>query len=135
MRFNYHSDYTTYKFYIRIEAFLDGVNLCLKLYDADMKTNSTKSTQIFFLLRLIKWLPRISGNLVVKSKLPPQNSPSLETVERHPWKRGHKVFLWLQVYFYKVLKQNMLCTLFFSENKSIHKPTKTIPLSTEWWWT
>ena len=29
---------------------------------------------------------RISGNLVVKSKLPPQGGSSLEAVEPHPWK-------------------------------------------------
>ena len=35
-----------------------------------------------------KWIPRISGNLMVKNKLPPQtiSHSSLEAVEPHPWK-------------------------------------------------
>ena len=35
-----------------------------------------------------KWVPGISGNLMVKSKLPPQSGShsSLEAVEPHPWK-------------------------------------------------
>ena len=33
---------------------------------------------------LIKWVPGISGNLAVKSKLPPQSGCSLEAVEPHP---------------------------------------------------
>ena len=36
---------------------------------------------------------RISGNLVVKSKLPPRIGSSLETVEPHPWKGDIKFFL------------------------------------------
>ena len=52
-----------------------------------------RSTQPFILPRLVKWVPETSGNLVVKSKLPPPSSSSLETVEPHPWKRGYNVFL------------------------------------------
>ena len=56
-----------------------------------------RSTQPFILPRSIKWVPGISGNLVVKSKLPPQSGTSPEAVEPHPWKgamkRGHKVCL------------------------------------------
>ena len=35
-----------------------------------------------------KWVPAISENLMIKSKLPPQSSShsSLEAVEHHPWK-------------------------------------------------
>ena len=36
-------------------------------------------------------VPGISGDLVVKSKLPPVSASSLEAVEPHP-KKGHKVF-------------------------------------------
>ena len=39
------------------------------------------STQPFILPRSIKWVPEISGNLVVKSKLPPQSGSSLEAFE------------------------------------------------------
>ena len=41
-------------------------------------------TQPFILLRSVKWVPEISGNLVVKSKLPPRSGSSLEAVEPHP---------------------------------------------------
>ena len=37
-----------------------------------------RSTQPFILPRSIKWVPGISGNLVVKNKLPPQSGCSLE---------------------------------------------------------
>ena len=47
------------------------------------------STQPLILPRSIKWVPGISGNLVVKSKLPPRSGSSLEAVDI---KRGHKVF-------------------------------------------
>ena len=55
----------------------------------------SKLTQLFILPRLIKWVPGISGNLVVKGKLPPPNGSSLEAVEPHPQKRAlkSKVFL------------------------------------------
>ena len=43
-----------------------------------------RSTQPFILVRSVKLLPEISGNLVVKSKLPPQSGSSLEAVEPHP---------------------------------------------------
>ena len=43
-----------------------------------------RSTQPFILPRSIKWVPGISGNLVVKSKLPPRSSNSLVAVEPHP---------------------------------------------------
>ena len=42
------------------------------------------STQAFILLRFIKGVPGISGNLVVKSKLPPRSGTSLEAVAPHP---------------------------------------------------
>ena len=41
-------------------------------------------TQPSILLRSIKWVPRISGILVVKSRLPPLSGSSLEGVEHHP---------------------------------------------------
>ena len=40
--------------------------------------------QPFIHLRSIKWVPQISGNIVVKSKLLPQNVSSLKAVEPHP---------------------------------------------------
>ena len=43
-----------------------------------------RSTQPFILPRSVKWVPGISGNLVVKSKLPPRSGSSLEAVEPHP---------------------------------------------------
>ena len=36
--------------------------------------------------------PEISGNLVVKSNLPPRSGSSLEAVEPHPWKGAIKFF-------------------------------------------
>ena len=43
-----------------------------------------RSTQPFILPRSIKLVPGNSGNLVVKSKLPPRSGSSLEAVEPHP---------------------------------------------------
>ena len=40
-----------------------------------------RSTQPFILPRSIKWVPGISGKLVVKSKLPPRSGSSLEAVK------------------------------------------------------
>ena len=48
------------------------------------------STQPFILQRLIKWVPGISENLVIKGKLPPQSGSSLEAVVNPIIKRGHK---------------------------------------------
>ena len=47
-------------------------------------------TQPFILPRSVKWVPEISGNLVVKSKLPPRSGSSLEAVEPHPQKGAIK---------------------------------------------
>ena len=44
-------------------------------------SNQPMSTQSFIFLRLIKLVPGIFGNLMVKSKLPTQSGPSLEAVE------------------------------------------------------
>ena len=43
-----------------------------------------RSTQPFILPRSTKWVPGISGNLVVKSKLPPRIGSNLEAAEPHP---------------------------------------------------
>ena len=48
------------------------------------KLVAPRSTQSFILPRSMKWVPGISGNLVVKSKLPPRSGFSLEAVEPHP---------------------------------------------------
>ena len=40
--------------------------------------------QPFILPRSVKWVPGISGNWMVKNKLPPRSGCSLETVEPHP---------------------------------------------------
>ena len=50
----------------------------------DFNLVAPRSTQPFILLRLVKWVPEISGNLVVKSKLPPRSGSSFEAVEPHP---------------------------------------------------
>ena len=47
------------------------------------------STQPFILPRLI---PGLSGNLVIKSKLPPRSGFSLEAVEPHPSKGPTTLF-------------------------------------------
>ena len=44
----------------------------------------SKVDSAFILLKSIKWVPEISGDLVVKNKLPPQSGSSLEAVEPHP---------------------------------------------------
>ena len=49
-------------------------------------------TQPLILPRLIKWVPGIYANLVVKSKLPPRSGSSREAVEPHPWKGVIKSF-------------------------------------------
>ena len=43
-----------------------------------------RSTQPFILPRSIKRVPGISGDLVVKSKVPPRSGCSLEAVEPYP---------------------------------------------------
>ena len=55
-------------------------------------------TQPFILLRLIKWVPGISGDLVVKSKLPPRSGSSLGAVEPHPQKGAIKFIFKLDLY-------------------------------------
>ena len=46
--------------------------------------SKSRGTQPFILLKAMKGVPGISGNLVVKSKLPPRSGSSLEAVEPHP---------------------------------------------------
>ena len=43
----------------------------------------------------MKWAPGISGNFVVKSKLPPRSGCSLEAVEPHPKKVAIKFFFFI----------------------------------------
>ena len=57
-----------------------------------VKAVAPRLTQPFISPRSIKWVPGISGNLVVKSKLPPRSGSSLEAVEPHPWKGAIKFF-------------------------------------------
>ena len=52
----------------------------------------SRSTQTFILSRSSKWVIGISGNLVVKSKLPPRSGSSLEAIEPHPLKGAIKFF-------------------------------------------
>ena len=54
----------------------------------------------------IKHQNRISGNLVVKSKLPRRSGSSLEAVEPHPKKGGHKVVV--VVFFLFFFRHNLL---------------------------
>ena len=61
---------------INCRFFLKRSAVCFNLFP--------RSTQPFILPRLIKLLPGISGNLLVKSKLPPCSGSSLEAVEPHP---------------------------------------------------
>ena len=68
-----------------------------------------RSTQPFTLPRSKKWVPGISGNLVVRSKLPLWTGSSLEVVKPHLWKRAIKLFFLLHkniillIYFLKVI--------------------------------
>ena len=52
----------------------------------------SRSTQTFILSRSSKWVIGISGNLVVKNKLPPRSGSSLEAIEPHPLKGAIKFF-------------------------------------------
>ena len=51
-----------------------------------------RSTQPFIFPRSIKWVPGISRNWVVKSKLPPRSGASLELVEFYPQEGAIKFF-------------------------------------------
>ena len=46
--------------------------------------NKAKGQDLVVKARSVKWVPEISGNIVEKSKLPPQNGSSLEAVKPHP---------------------------------------------------
>ena len=59
----------------------------------------SRSTQSFILPRVIKWVPGMSGNLVVRTKLPPWSGSSLETVEPYPQK-GTIKFVVFYFYFF-----------------------------------
>ena len=76
-----------------------------------------RSTHPFIFPRPLKRVPRISGNLVVKSKLPPWS-------DSRPWgnwspsiKRSHKVFKFLSIFFFRIER-------ILSEN--FHKKTISI---------
>ena len=77
-------------------------NLIFAMHFSRYFSLSPKSNQPFILLRSIKWVPGIAGNLVVKSKLPPRSGSSLEAVAPHPKKRGLKVFF-NYLYTYSIL--------------------------------
>ena len=67
------------------------------------------------IISLIKWVPGISGDSVVKSKQPPWNGSSLEAVEPHPWKGAIKLsFL---SYLITVLSNSSLKITSCSESK------------------
>ena len=51
-----------------------------------------RSIQSFIIPRLIKWVPGLSGKLVVKSKMPPRSGSSLEAIENHPKKATINLF-------------------------------------------
>ena len=53
---------------------------------------ASRFTQTFILLRLIRLIPGIPGNLVVKNKLSPQSSLAALR-QLNPLQRGHKFFL------------------------------------------
>ena len=70
--------------------------------------SKVNSGQPFILPRSIKWVPGISGNLMVKSKLPPWSGSSLQAVEPHPWKGAIKFFCFLfYIYMPSYPLQNM----------------------------
>ena len=50
----------------------------------DSQSSSPMFQTTGWLPRLIKWVPGISGNLLVKSKLPARSGSSPEAVEPHP---------------------------------------------------
>ena len=57
--------------------------LVVKSLDSQSRGSVFKTTG-WILPRSTKWVPGISGNLDVKSKLPPQSGSSLEAVEPNP---------------------------------------------------
>ena len=69
--------------------------LVVKALDSQSRGPMFKPTGVWTLSRSVKLVPEISGNLVVKSKLPPQSGSSLEASNWTPSiKRGHKVFFY-----------------------------------------
>ena len=69
-----------------------------------------RSTQLFILLRSIKWIPVISGKRVVKSKLP-HHSGSVALRQLNPsTKRGHKVLLAGKIQSYLPVKVRAITT-------------------------
>ena len=56
-------------------------------------------TQNFILSRSVKWISEISGNLVVKSKLPPGSGSNLYAVEPHPSEGAIKFFKVFFIYY------------------------------------
>ena len=73
---NYH-----FQFYFLAARFHEHL---LEQWPSGQGAVAPRSTQPFILPRSVKWVPEISGNLVVISKLPPRSGASLEAVEPHP---------------------------------------------------
>ena len=78
--------------FILMEKWLSGYCTGFPIKGSHVQNHwvTRRSTQPFIILKSIKLVPGISGNLVVKSKLPPRSSPSLEAVEPLPQKEAMK---------------------------------------------
>ena len=61
-----------------------GAGFLIQRFHVQNHWVAPRSTQSFILPMSVKWVPEVSGNLVVKSKLPPQSGSSLEAVEPNP---------------------------------------------------
>ena len=88
--------------YLILFTLFDGEGAGLPIQRSHVQNHwvAPRSTQPFIFLRSIKWVPGISGNLVVKSKLPPRSGSSLEAVEPHPWKGAIKFCFFIQFVFF-----------------------------------
>ena len=69
-----------------------GAGLLIQGSRAQNHWVAPRSTQPLILPRSVKCVTGMSGNLVVKSKLPARSGPSLEAVELHPEKGAIKFF-------------------------------------------
>ena len=78
--------------YISCDIYIIFILWYLYYYIICAVSNFSFIPQPFILPRSIKWVPEISGNLVIKSKLSPRSGSSLEAVEPHPYKKGPSSF-------------------------------------------
>ena len=79
-----------------------------------------RSTQPFFLLRTIKWVPGIPWDIVVKNKLCPSSGSQLQGSWTPSIKRGHKVLFSVSCSPYKGLIKVSSIKLLSDQNSVAH---------------